>query len=444
MKINLPYFAQKAIKMLSDAGYEAYVVGGCVRDSIMGKTPFDWDITTSASPEEIKSVFSGYKVIETGIIHGTVTVIVENSPLEITTYRIDGCYSDNRHPDKVQFTKSLKEDLSRRDFTINALAYNDDEGVIDFFGGIEDIKSKIIKTVGNPYKRFSEDALRILRALRFSSQLSFSIEEETQESIRECSLFLQKISVERINSEFTKLLCGENVREVLTGYSDVFIKMIPELEPMIDFNQKTPYHIYDVYEHTVRAVENIDSNEELRLTMLFHDIGKPFCFKEDENGRGHFKGHNIESVRLAKEILSRLRYNKATINKIELLIEHHDVNIKNDKKQIKHFLNKLSPESFFDLLKVKKADNLAQSPEFNRSDMINGIYLTAKEILSEKECFCLDMLNINGNDLMDKGLKKGKEIGEALDLLLNAVIDEKCENKKEKLISFYFEIRQNM
>lgn len=437
MQIALPDFAKKAIDMLNGKNFEAYIVGGCVRDCIMGITPNDWDITTSASPEEIGLVFKDFKTIKTGIKHGTVTVLIEDNPLEITTYRIDGKYSDNRHPDKVKFTKNLKEDLLRRDFTINSLAYHYNTGVIDFFGGIKDIERKIIRCVGEGDKRFSEDALRIMRALRFSSTLGFSIHQNTKNSIHKNFELLEKISPERIYSELSKLLCGNNAKEVLMEFKSVIAKIIPEIEKSFSFNQKTPYHIYDVYEHTVNSVANIDPDLILRLTMFFHDIGKPYCFTVDENGQGHFKGHSKISVKICEDVLRRLKCDNNTIEEVTTLIKYHDTVIENDEKLIKRWFNRISPEGFFKLLKIKMADTLSQNPIFDRSELIDKLYISAKDILKKKECFSISSLKINGDDLISLGMKEGKEIGDTLNFLLDAVIDKKCINERQSLLNFY-------
>jgi len=435
--VNLPVAVKKAVEKLNQKGFEAFVVGGCVRDSVMGKIPHDWDITTSASPEENKEVFKEYKVIETGIMHGTVTVIFEDKFLEITTYRIDGDYSDNRHPDKVSFTRNLEEDLARRDFTMNALAFNPDMEIRDFFGGIKDIENKLIRAVGEPDRRFTEDALRIMRALRFGAVLGFEIEEETKNSIRKNAHLLKNIAAERIQAELSKLICGENAYRILMDFPDVLAEIIPQIRDSVGFDQKNKYHIFDVYEHSARAVENVDAVLHLRLAMLFHDIGKPFCFTVDENGQGHFKGHAKLSVDIAEKALNALKYDNATKDKVLMLVKYHDAVIEDDERLIKRWLNRLTPEGFFDLLKVKKADNLSQNPEFDRSADIDKILKKAKEILGRKECFSLSSLAVNGDDLLALGVPEGKKIGEALQFLLDAVTDEKCENDKQKLINFW-------
>lgn len=442
MKIRLPAAAQQAIGQLNTAGFDAYAIGGCVRDSLMGRTPDDWDITTSAKPEQIKKVFAGVPVIETGIQHGTVTVILDGQPLEITTYRIDGNYSDSRHPDEVRFTRNLREDLARRDFTVNALAYHPDEGIIDCFGGIDDLKRQTIRCVGEPDRRFSEDALRVMRGIRFASQLSFSLEPETETSLRHHAPLLQKVAAERLRVELTKLLCGQQVEKILLDFPDVLGQLIPELLPMVGFDQRTPYHIYDVYGHTAHAVAAIDSVPVLRLTMLLHDIGKPSRFTVDEKGRGHFKGHGAVSVRMSEEILPRLRFDNRTTERVLALIKYHDVDLEPRENLIKRWLNRLTPEGFFQLMQVKLADNAAQNPVYNRRASYEEILQLAQDILDREECFSLSSLAVNGDDLLLLGMSPGKGLGETLRFLLQAVIDGKCENNRENLLEYCQKYRQ--
>ncbi len=435
--MNMPDTVKKAIEKLNKNGFEAYAVGGCVRDSIMGRTPYDWDITTSASPDETKTVFENFRVVETGIKHGTVTVLVDDNPLEITTYRVDGEYSDNRHPDKVSFTKNLEEDLARRDFTVNAIAFNPQTGICDAFNGVKDIENKIIRCVGDPDKRFNEDALRIMRALRFASVLGFEIEENTEKSIRKNKRLLKNIAAERIQAELSKLLCGENAYKVLMSFNDVLSEIIPEIRDTVGFDQKTKYHIFTIWEHIVKSVESINPVLHLRLAMLFHDIGKPLSFTVDENGVGHFKGHAKKSFDIAEKSLNALRYDNETKEKVLTLIKYHDAVIEDDERLIKRWLNRLTPDGFFDLLKVKKADTLSQNPEFDRSAEIEVVSKKATEILNRNECFSLSSLAVNGDDLIALGVPQGKKIGKALEFLLMAVTDGKCENEREKLINFW-------
>lgn len=424
--------AKKALELLHSNGYEAYVVGGSVRDMLMGNNAHDFDITTSATPDQMKTVFDGYYTVDTGIKHGTITFVYEKEPIEITTYRIDGDYKDSRHPESVEFTTKLENDLSRRDFTINALVYNDNEGIIDLFGGQNDIKNKIIKAIGNPKKRFEEDALRILRGVRFASQLGFEIEKDTKKAMVECAHLLHNISCERINTELTKFLLGKNVKKALLDNYEIIGEIIPQIKEMHGFEQHNYHHIYDVLEHTAVAIENIEPIPHLRLTMLLHDTGKVATFKLAEDGVGHFYGHNKVSYEIASGFLNKYRFDNATKERVTTLVKIHDTPIEPDRVLIKKRLNRIGKEMFFDLLKVKRADNSAQNPKFDRTKEINELEKIAKEII-EENCFTLSSLEITGNDLITLGFK-GKEIGVALNRLLNEVIEEKLPNKKEALI----------
>ena len=434
--IHIPDEVKTAISTLAANGFEAYIVGGCVRDSLLGGNPKDYDITTSAEPEEVEKIFGNFRVIETGIKHGTVTVLINKMPLEITTFRIDSDYSDNRHPENVTFTKSLEEDTARRDFTMNALAYNDERGICDFYGGTDDIKNKIIRCVGDADKRFGEDALRIMRAIRFSSVLGFEIEENTKRAVFKNKELLRNISSERIASELVKLLCGANVRKVLMEYIDVLGVVIPELLPMKGFDQKNIHHIYDVLEHTAAAVENIEPTPVLRLTALFHDIGKPECFFM-KDGQGHFYGHADIGADMTTKILSHLKFDNNTKNTVTKLVKIHDVQIEETDTAVKRCMNKHTPEIFFLLLKMKRADTLAQSPMCReRLEYLDRLEKRANEIINRKACFSMKDLAVNGNDLIKLGVKPGKELGNILKYLLEAVIEGKLPNDKNTLIKF--------
>lgn len=431
---RLPASVEFALSSLENAGFEAFIVGGCVRDILRAESPSDYDITTSAEPEQTKEVFKNERIIETGLKHGTVTLLKEESSLEITTYRIDGEYSDNRRPEKVTFTKSLKEDLARRDFTVNAMAYSPKTGVIDIFGGKKDLKNKIIRCVGDADRRFNEDALRIMRAIRFASVLGFEIAEDTKKSIIKNQDLLKNISAERIMAELLKLLSGKNAKQVILEYIDVLEVILPELKGMKDFNQKNPHHIYDLLTHTAVAVENTPSEPALRLAMLLHDCGKPDTFTTDEKGTGHFYGHSELSFEKSKAALSRLKFDNATADLVLSLVKQHDVQIEPTEKSVKKALNKHSPAVFFKLLEIKKADNLAQSPEYNRIGKIENLKSIAMEILNRGECFSLKDLAVNGNDLINIGVPAGKKVGKALDFLLDSVINGEIENQKQPLL----------
>lgn len=425
--------AEKALDMLHSNGYEAYVVGGCVRDMIMGNSPSDFDITTSALPTETKEVFAKERTIETGLKHGTLTVVLDKENIEITTYRIDGEYTDNRHPEKVNFTRSLKEDLSRRDFTMNALAYNHKNGIIDCFGGTEDIKNGVIRAIGEPKKRFLEDALRILRAIRFSSVLGFEIEEETKKAMLECKHLLKNISAERIATEINKFVLGKNVKKAILENYEILGCVCPELLKMYKFDQYNKWHIYDVLEHTAVAVENAPNELHLRLAMLFHDTGKVHTFFTDENGVGHFYGHGEKSAEIVRKYLNEYKYDNLTKERVYYLVKHHDLYTELDEVLIKKRLNRMGKDNFLDLIKIQRADNLAQNPELTKMKHFDDLEEMAKDI-ANRSCINLSSLAINGKDLMENGFSAGKKIGEVLNILLQEVIENKLDNTKENLL----------
>lgn len=422
------------IESLEKEGFEAFAVGGCVRDILMGIPAHDYDLTTNASTDEIKRVFCNYKTIDTGIKHGTVTVIIENEPFEITTYRLETSYTDNRHPDEVIFTKSLEDDLSRRDFTVNSIAYSPTRDFVDLFRGKADIESKVIRAVGNAEERFREDSLRILRGLRFASVLGFEIEEETKKAMINCRHLIKNISHERVFTELSRLLCGKNVKQILTEFADIFAEIIPEIKDMQGFEQHNFHHIYDVLTHTAVVIESTPPLLHLRLAALFHDIAKPYCFSLDEEGTGHFYSHASKSAAIAEKRLSELRCDNKTKDAVIKLIKLHDTPIEESERIIMRRLNSMGEELFFDLIKLKRADTAGLAPEFHsRSEHFNRLEEMAREILEREECFSLKYLAVNGNDLIDLGFK-GKEVGEKLQLLLDAVIDGKCANEKEELL----------
>ena len=436
-KINIPADANELIHTLQNNGHSAYIVGGCVRDSILGRTPHDWDICTSATPSEMLEIFKDKKIIETGLQHGTVTVVVNGEPYEITTYRIDGIYSDNRRPDTVTFTDKLVEDLRRRDFTINAMAYNDEEGLIDPFNGMEDIKYKKISCVGFAEDRFGEDALRILRAIRFAAQLEFTIMPGTDREILKQYKNLENISIERINSEFCKIASSDDFCVELLLYKDVFSLFIPELKDMFNFPQNNPWHIWDVFGHTIHAVEYCDSDDlVVRLAVFFHDFGKPHSYQDGEDGIRHFKGHGKVSADMTDSIMKRFRFDNETRNNVVELVYYHDATFEVGKKYVKRWLNKIGEKQFRRLLQVKKADNKAQNLELSsdRIKELSEIEALIDEVLQEDECFSLKDLVVNGKDLIGVGYKSGKELGNTLNKLLQLVIDGDCPNEKEKLL----------
>ena len=435
--IKIPVDVSLILNILKSNGFMAYVVGGCVRDSILNRKPKDWDICTDATPQSIISVFNNYKVIPTGLKHGTITVVINNINYEVTTFRIDGDYSDSRRPDDVLFTNSIIEDLSRRDFTINAMAYNQEEGLIDPFYGLNDIKFKTIKCVGTPCDRFNEDALRMLRAIRFKAQLSFQIDADTQQAIFKKSDKIKSISSERVSDELNKIILSNPTDIYNANYYGLLKYHLPELDICFYTEQENPYHCYNVGTHLINSCVNIDNILYLRLSMLLHDIGKPNCKTIDDFGVAHFYRHSEFSTTMSDIILRRLKYDNDTINKVKTLIEYHDYDIAENKKSIKKVLNKIGIEMLYDLLKVKEADSKAQNQIYfnERNAKIQNIKLLIEGILNEKECFSVKDLAVNGNDLINAGYKQGKEIGDILNRLVEVVIENPELNQKEKLLS---------
>lgn len=446
MTMDMPKNVDIAINLLQSAGFEAYAVGGCVRDSLLGKTPNDWDITTSAKPEDMKSVFADFHCIDTGIKHGTVTVVIDGEPLEITTFRLDGEYEDNRHPKSVTFTSNLGADLGRRDFTVNAMAYSKKTGTVDLFGGQNDLKNKIIRCVGDPDRRFNEDALRILRALRFASALDFEIEEKTAQSLLKNCALLGNISEERIAKELLKLVCGKGAKRILTDFAPVLFEILPELQPMYKNSHDNPHHCYDIYEHTLIAVESIDPEPTLRFAMLLHDCGKPAVKKFDENGVAHFYGHQRISAEISAQILARLKVSNKFRDEILFLVSNHDRwELYENTEKMPRYLSKFGLDGVLKLLKVMRADVLAQSPEYRyRLDQIADAEEIAKNLAAQKPCLSLSELQINGRTLMDIGIPQGRKLGAVLAQLLDEVIDGVTKNTQEALTTRAREIYSEM
>ena len=444
--MDMPKNVDTAINLLQSAGFEAYAVGGCVRDSLLGKTPNDWDITTSAKPEDMKSVFADFHCIDTGIKHGTVTVVIDGEPLEITTFRLDGEYEDNRHPKSVTFTSNLGADLGRRDFTVNAMAYSKMTGTVDLFGGENDLKNKIIRCVGDPDRRFNEDALRILRALRFASALDFEIEEKTAQSLLKNRALLGNISEERIAKELLKLVCGKGAKRILTDFAPVLFEILPELQPMYKNSHDNPHHCYDIYEHTLIAVESIDPEPTLRFAMLLHDCGKPAVKKFDENGVAHFYGHQRISAEISAQILARLKVSNKFRDEILFLVSNHDRwELYENTEKMPRYLSKFGLDGVLKLLKVMRADVLAQSPEYRyRLDQIADAEEIAKNLTAQKPCLSLRELQINGRTLMDIGIPQGRKLGAVLAQLLDEVIDGVTKNTQEALTTRAREIYSEM
>ena len=435
--IKIPNDAESIINRLNDNGYEAYIVGGCVRDSILGRAPNDWDVCTSATPDKMIEIFADHEVIPTGLQHGTVTIVINHIPYECTTFRIDGNYSDNRRPDKVEFTTDIVQDLSRRDFTVNAIAYNPKTGLVDPFGGAEDIKARVIRCVGNADDRFDEDALRVMRALRFASVYGFVISEDTSNAIHRKAENLNNIAAERINTELCKLLCGQGVLDILLNYSDVISAIIPEIKPCVGFNQNNRYHQYTIYDHIAHAVSNYKGSDVIiKIALLLHDIGKPTCYTEDENG-GHFYGHGVPSRDIAERIVERLKFDNRTKKDVVELVLYHDAVIEPTIKVVKRWLNKVGEEQLFRLLDIRMADILAhaEGTQQSRIDRCVAVRKIAEDILASEQCFKLKDLAVNGNDLMDIGIPQGREVGNTLNRLLDMVINGEAQNKKDELLS---------
>ncbi len=433
----LPDDAKKIIEILTQSSFSAYAVGGCVRDSIMNRDVSDYDITTSALPDQVEEVLekNGIKYFETGIKHGTITAVINHNPYEITTFRTDGKYFDNRHPESVNFVSDIKEDLSRRDFTVNAIAYNDIDGYVDLFRGREDIENRIIRTVGDSDKRFQEDALRIMRALRFASQLGFTIEENTEKAIFRNKELLKNIANERIYSEIIKILLGDNCEDVLLKYKDVIAVVIPELIPSFDFPQHNKWHLYDVYTHSVKSVAQTPKKDYMRLAMLLHDIGKPHCRTTDENG-DHFYAHARIGAEQAAIILKRLRVSNEILNKSVALIANHSDYLSHKKKTIKKRMKTLGEDLIFDFIDFQVADLKSHNPALAENEIIalEEIREITKEIIESNEVYSIKDLDINGFDLMNLGFE-GREISEVLEKLLEEVIANPEKNRKEILIN---------
>lgn len=459
MIIQMPEDVKYILEKLNTSGYEAYAVGGCVRDSILGRNPDDWDITTSAKPEETKALFP--KTIDTGIQHGTVTVMRNHIGYEVTTYRIDGEYEDSRHPKEVIFTSDLLEDLKRRDFTINAMAYNHLEdsdlnigidagknrnsfdsqksGLVDAFGGMEDIENKIIRCVGNPIHRFEEDALRMMRAVRFSAQLGYEIEEETKKAICVLAGNLANISAERIQVELVKLLVSKHPDYLRTAYETGMTKVFfPEFDKIMETKQNNPHHKYNVGEHTLHSLEHVRADKVLRLSMLLHDIAKPETIQTGEDGVDHFYGHPDKGEEMARQILRRLRFDNDTIGKVCKLVKYHDRKLSLKPEKLRKAIVGIGPELFPFLLEVKEADMLAQS-DYKREEKeqeLADIRKVYNKILEAGDCLALKDLALSGKDLIAQGMRPGKELGETLQKLFDYVLENPEKNSKEDLLEF--------
>ena len=435
VEIQIPEKVNKIIHTLQEHGYEAYAVGGCVRDSFLGRKPMDWDITTSAMPEETKALFP--HTFDTGIEHGTITVLLDHEGFEVTTYRVDGKYEDSRHPKEVIFVRNLQEDLLRRDFTINAMAYNEKEGLVDIFGGMDDLRAGIIRCVGNAQARFSEDALRILRGIRFAAQLGFELEDETREGMRLLAPTLRKISAERIQVELVKTLTSSRPDLLREAWKlGITKEFLPEFDLAMETTQETVHHMYTVGEHILHTLLEVRPDRILRLTMLLHDIGKPYMKTMDADGVAHFKGHPEKSSELANEILHRLKFDNDTIRKVTKLVRYHDHRMPVTPAHVRRAIHEIGEDLFPLYLEVRRADVSAQSM-YQREEKvadIDGVEKLYHEIMERNECVSLKMLAVTGKDLIAAGMKPGKEIGQMLEHFLDLVLEHPELNQKEELL----------
>lgn len=434
MRMTLPENVKKIIEILEANGYEAYAVGGCVRDTLLLREPGDWDVTTSAKPEEVKALFS--HTIDTGIEHGTVTVMMNRVGYEVTTYRIDGEYEDARHPKEVTFTSNLVEDLKRRDFTINAMAYNESFGMVDEFDGLGDLEKGIIRCVGDPMERFSEDALRMLRAVRFAAQLGFSIEENTKAAIRKLAPTIAKVSVERIAVELVKILTSEHPEELRTAYElGLTAVFMPEFDVAMETEQHNIHHMYTVGEHTIVAMQHVRPEKNIRLIMLLHDLAKPIVKTTDEEGQDHFRGHTQGGADMARQILRRLKFDNATIDLVSKMVKHHD-DRPETPNSIRRMFSAIGLENVPMMLEIKRADLLAQSTYQRESKfaIVDNLEANYRECVANQTCLQKRDLSVNGSDLIAMGMKQGKDMGVVIDQLFEAVIENPEMNQREKLL----------
>ena len=445
MRIELPEHVNRIIHRLQAGGYAAYAVGGCVRDTLLGRKPQDWDITTSARPEAVKALFS--RTIDTGIQHGTVTVMLQHVGYEVTTYRIDGEYEDSRHPKEVTFTDNLLEDLKRRDFTINAMAYNDDSGLVDAFDGAKDLRDGVIRCVGNAHDRFEEDALRMLRAVRFAAQLGFSIEEKTRGAVRDLAGTIAKVSAERIQMELVKLLTSDHPDELRMAWELGLTKVfLPEFDRMMQTPQNNKHHSYSVGEHTLHTLTDVPADKVLRLTMLLHDVAKPACISTDEKGQDHFYGHPEEGERMARGILRRLKFDNDTTDRVCRLVRYHDERPMLSERNVRRLASRMGQEFVPDLMTVKRADVLGQSMYRREEKLayVDRFEEIFEELEAQNQCMKKSDLAINGRDLIEMGMHQGKELGAVLDYLFEQVLDEPELNTREKLLELAHNVRTSL
>lgn len=435
MNIRLPEAAEDIISRIEEAGYEAYIVGGCVRDALLGRSPSDWDITTSARPEQVKKLFR--RTVDTGLKHGTVTVLVGDGGYEVTTYRIDGEYLDGRHPESVAFTTLLSEDLRRRDFTINAMAYHPRRGLVDLFEGQEDLKRGVIRCVGEARERFGEDALRMMRAVRFSAQLNFSIDDATREAARELAPNLKQVSHERIRDELLKLLLSDHPNRLLDLYElGLTAQFFPEFDQMMSCAQNTKYHCYTVGMHTLKVLEHVEPDRTLRLAAMLHDVGKLYTKTTDENGTDHFYGHAAVSERRAREFLHEMRFDNDTIRRVCVLVKNHDPRFHLKPASVRRLMSEVGTEMVPLLIRLMRADTMGKSAagmrDIGKIDELEQLY---HQIVEAKDCVSIRDLAVNGSDLIEAGIPRGAQIGAMLEKLLQIVLAEPEKNNRETLLA---------
>lgn len=437
MSLQIPAGAERILRTLNGAGHEAWLVGGCVRDLLRGAAPHDWDICTSARPEQTIACFPGRQAAATGLKHGTVTVLEEGAPYEITTFRTEGPYSDSRRPDYVSFVTNLETDLARRDFTVNAIAMGPDGALRDPFGGAADLRAGLIRCVGQPDRRFQEDGLRLMRALRFSAALGFTIEENTARAIHENCHMLDRVAAERINGELCRLLTGPRAGDVLRQYPDVLCRFWPELGPLVTLEQNTPWHCWGGWEHTVRAVEAAPADVIPRLTMLLHDVGKPACKSTDEQGVDHFYGHPAAGAKLADGMLRALRFDNRTREQVVALVERHHLQFPLQERSVRRWMGRLGPELFFRLLEVKRADCLGQAPELARARLaeLEELRTCAESLAARGQCLTRQELAVTGRDVIASGVAPGPEVGRTLERLLEKVLNGEVPNQRQALLN---------
>ena len=430
----LPEYIHTCIRMLEEAGFAAYAVGGCVRDALLGLTPHDYDLCTNARPDEIRRVFASFRLVLSGEKHGTVTVMVEKEPVEITTFRTEGDYADSRHPQWVEFVPEIEKDLARRDFTVNAMAYSPTRGFADPFGGRQDLKDRVLRAVGDPTARFTEDALRILRGVRFAVRFGLTVEEATLEAMKIQAFRMEHLSRERVFDELCKLLPLVSADDLLR-YRQIITQVIPELQPLWGFDQKNRHHIYDIYTHTAHVVEAVPRELTLRWAALLHDIGKPASFTLDTQGEGHFYGHAAISAELADGVLRRLKAPTALRERVVLLIEKHMVWLEVTKPTIRRWVSRLGMEAMQQLMCLQEADTGSKGTEDPAENpYFSGIQGLLYALRQEDACLQVKDLAVNGHDLIALGLS-GKAIGQMLNRLLELVMDETIENEKAALLA---------